>query len=338
MPSESTSKRLDLTAVRNAVIEDVFPLLDSLNLEYRQEGDNIFMCCPAHVGSDNPNGCSLSLKYKRWHCWTHGCHEEYGKDIFGFIKGALQTDSFSEVLRHLSKTYSLRDKEDNHEKKAFEDELGDVVKWFRPQEDKIPPNPIIPVVTCGRSKYFESRGFSEETLKVFGVEDCEDKTSPMKMRSIIPITARGLYVGYIARATREWILPKYLFSEGFCKTDHLYNYDRAMIKALEKNALFIVEGQGDVWRMYESGVTNCVGLFGRSVSEAQEALLVKSGITNLIILTDNDSSGREAKADIKRKLGRMFKLFFPTMRSKDLGLISPDKVRSTILPLVKGYY
>jgi 5S rRNA maturation endonuclease (ribonuclease M5) len=61
-------------------------------------------------------------------------------------------------------------------------------------------------------------------------------------------------------------------------------------------------------------------------------------VTNLIILTDNDSSGRESKIEIKRKLGRMFKLHFPKMVSKDIGAVSADKIRSTILPAVKGYY
>ena len=335
----NTNRKLDLTEVKKIIYENIFPLLDSLELEYRQDKDSIFMSCPAHAGSDNQTGCSISLKYNRWHCWTHGCHDEYGKDIFGFIKGALQTDSFSEALKFINRVYNLdAAKGKLNVVEQLEDELSSIVRVFRSSHRYLNTNPIALIPTCGKSKYFEGRGFKPETLSLFEVEDCEDKSSPMKTRAIIPIKSGGLYIGYIARSTKDWVVPKYLFSEGFSKTEYLYNYDRAINTALKKNAIFVVEGQGDVWRMHESGVENCVGLFGRSISETQETLLVKSGVTNLIILTDNDSSGRESKIEIKRKLGRMFKLHFPKMVSKDIGAVSADKIRSTILPAVKGYY
>lgn len=104
--------------------------------------------------------------------------------------------------------------------------------------------------------------------------------------------------------------PKYLFSEGFRKTDYLYNYDNAIKRAQEIGCIFLVEGQGDVWKLYEAGVYNAVGLFGKDISRSQRSLLLKSGVTKLVILTDNDQAGREAKIKIKRDMSRMFKLIF----------------------------
>jgi DNA primase len=339
MNKGGVGKRVDLDVLKNAIFDDISTLLDSLELEYRQEQDNIFMCCPAHSGSDNPNGCSISIKHKRWHCWTHGCHEQYGRDILGFVKGAMQTENFADVLKHLSTIYAF-----NHttSKLALEVEPeNDIIQLSKIFQKKlyVSRSPSTQVVkTCGRSPYFESRGFSASTLKEFKVEDCEDSKSPMKFRAIIPIIENGVSIAFIARGTRPWVLPKYLFSDGFKKTEHLYNYTNGMEAGLKKNALFVVEGQGDVWKMYECGVKNCVGLFGKSVSDAQEDLLIKSGITNLIILTDNDSSGRESKVDIKRRLSRMFKLIFPKMYSKDLGSMFASQVHSKILSTLKGYY
>jgi DNA primase len=145
-------------------------------------------------------------------------------------------------------------------------------------------------------------------------------------------------VGYIARAIHPWVQPKYLFSDGFRKTEYFYNWDRAIEHALLKRTLFIVEGQGDVWRMYEAGVKNCTGMFGKSMSPTQKSILLNSGITNLVILTDNDSAGREAKIQIKRELGRSFKLIFPPMTSNDLGSLTVESLKANILSNLRGLY
>ena len=102
--------------------------------------------------------------------------------------------------------------------------------------------------------------------------------------------------------------------------------------------MFLVEGQGDVWKLYESGVYNAVGLFGKDVSSTQRTLLLKSGVTTLIILTDNDQAGRESKIKIKRELGRLFNLVFPKMHTKDLGDMSTEQIHDQILTDLKGCY
>ena len=129
-----------------------------------------------------------------------------------------------------------------------------------------------------------------------------------------------------------------MFSKGFKKTEYLYNYDNAIEVAKEKHALFLVEGQGDVWRMYEAGVKNCVGLFGKDISETQKSLLIKSGVTDLVVLTDNDQAGREGRMKIQRELNRMFNLIYPPMPKKDVGDTSVKKIQKHILSQVEGLY
>lgn len=331
--------KLDLKKVKDIVFSDIYRLLDSFDLEYTEDGDSIFMCCPIHSGSDNPNGCSISHRFKMWKCWTHECHDHYGCDIFGFIKGILDTKDFGTVLGHLNKLYNFNDARGRTQSVVVHDELSCINKIFKRKEERlIPIKEFNRVPTCGNSPYFESRGFSSETLKLFGVEDCEENGSPMKFRAIIPIHFNGKQIGYIARATKPWLQPKYLFSNGLQKTDFFYNWDRAIEHAAKTNTLFIVEGQGDVWRMFEAGVANCVGLFGKTISNQQKRLLLKSGITNLVVLTDNDSAGREAKIEIKREFNRLFRLIFPPMYSKDLGNLTVNKLQTDILKGLKGLY
>ena len=161
----------------------------------------------------------------------------------------------------------------------------------------------------------------------------------MKHRAIIPIHCdSGVKIAYIARSTKDYITPKYLFSKNFRKSDYLYNYHRAIDTATQVSCLFLVEGQGDVWRLYEAGVNNCVGLFGKDISQQQKTKLIRSGVTTLVILTDNDQAGRESKVKIQRNLNRIFSLKFPRMSKKDIGAMSVQKIKEEILPQTKGLY
>ena len=346
MCSKSISKKtLDLNQVRSIIFDDIDVLLEDFGLEYEQVSDNIFMSCPIHEG-DNPQGVSISLTKNAWRCWTRGCHDEFGTDIFSFVRGVLysrdEPHQFSDALRHICKLYNVNNakRQAEEKQKPKEDQFLDLVKTLRKPSNKIILDvpKFFNIETMGISPYFEGRGFRRSTLKFFGVEDCSDSKSAMRYRSIIPINNSGRQVGYIARSTKAWLQPKYLFSEGIKKMEYLYNYDEAIEVAKEKHCLFLVEGQGDVWRLYEAGVTNVVGLFGKDISSTQKTLLLKSGVTSLVVLTDNDQAGRESKIKINRELGRLFNLFFPATYGKDLGDTPTEKVKSEILDNLRGCY
>ena len=347
MSSQKTNskKTLDLAKVKDIVFDDIYKLLDSFDLDYRTDGDNIFMKCPIHEGSDNPNALSFSIDRQMWKCWTRGCHEHYNTDVFGFVMGCLDTDNFSDALRHICKTYDVG--EAKGKKQKIENTNGDskvfknlVNQFKKPKENKPTLNDAFigpfPKQMLDGSPYFESRGFKSGTLSHFGIRDSDSLI--MRNRSIIPVEYQRKTVGFIARATKDWLQPKYLFSDGFKKTEFLYNYDNAIQRAREVNCLFLVEGQGDVWRLYEAGVLNAVGLFGKDLSMKQRSILLNSGVTKLIVLTDNDQAGRESKIKFKREMSRLFKLVFPQMHTKDLGNMSVDKIDKNILQNLKGCF
>ena len=88
--------------------------------------------------------------------------------------------------------------------------------------------------------------------------------------------------------------------------------------------------------MWDAGVQNCVGLFGKDVSQHQKRILMSSGATTLVVLTDNDQAGREAKMKIQRNLNRMFTVVFPKMERKDIGAYSVDNIKTKILTQING--
>ena len=70
----------------------------------------------------------------------------------------------------------------------------------------------------------------------------------------------------------------------------------------------------------------------------QKSILEKSGITKLVVLTDNDQAGREAKMKIQRDMSRMFKVVFPRLSRKDVGDMSVEDIKTSVLPQLKGMY
>ena len=114
----------------------------------------------------------------------------------------------------------------------------------------------------------------------------------------------------------------------------MHNLHRAKESIYKTSQLIIVEGQSDVWRLHEAEITNAVGIFGRSLSKEQEDILHRLPITNLVILLDNDQSGREAKVQLQRQLNRMYKLSFPKIPTKDVGEMNIEQIKNILLPQI----
>lgn len=341
---------MDLQQIKKKLNENCDLVFKELGMQCEDFGDNIYSTCPIHEGSDNPRAFSYSKNKGIWKCWTRDCQHQYKNDIFGLIIGALSSKEnididFAQALKwacrllKINQTYSEKKESKTPD---VEDDFFNVVDIFKNDSDIYQHKKVdIKCDVCHPSKYFISRGFLKETLEHFGVGDCYDSGSKLRERAIIPIhdDAGTDIVGVIGRAVKEYISPKFLLHpRGFDKRYFFYNYHRAIKRASETSCLFIVEGQGDVWKLYEAGVENAVSIFGKTISKQQEEKLHKLPITHLIILTDNDQAGREAKVQIKRQLSRMYKLTFPKMSTKDVGEMTIEQIQSKILQNLKGTF
>lgn len=341
-----TNKQIDLDKVKEIAFNAPERLLESLDINYSIYGDIYYSTCPIHANSDNNRAFSFSVKSKTWKCWTRNCEHSYNRDIFGLVRGVHYAKynkeiSFMDSVKYVCKIYNidtkkhLKIKEDHFE----EDDFSHIIKIFNHKLIKKEDAKVDSIKIADTSEYFINRGFREETLKYFGVGDCLEKQSYMKDRAIIPIyNIENDVVGYMGRAIKDYIKPKFLFSKGFNKTNYLYNYNKAIDSIRDTSCVFIAEGQGDVWRLYECGVRNCVGIFGKEISEVQKELLIQSGATTLIILTDNDQAGRYSKFQIQRQLSRFFTLKFPDLNKKDIGDSSISYIKDNILINLKGLF
>jgi len=338
---------MDLKILKKKLNENPELIFKKLGIKYELFGDNIYCPCPIHESSDNPKALSFALDRGIWKCWTRDCQHHYQNDVFGLIMGTLSSQSgeektFSDVLKWCSNVLNIKGEYNKVKQQSIveDDPFVSAVNLLTQKEKQAKHNSItIEFNYSCPSEYFYSRGFKKSTLKYFNVGDCLDKGT-MYERSIIPIhnDDGSEIVGIIGRSIKEYRQPKFLFyPKGFDKRYFLYNYHRALEYIEKTNTLFIVEGQGDVWKLYESGIKNAVSIFGKTITKEQECKINRLPITHLIVLTDNDQAGRESKIQIKRQFGRMYKLTFPKLTNKDIGDMKIKDVNK-LLESLRGCY
>ena len=183
-----------------------------------------------------------------------------------------------------------------------------------------------------------NRGYSKEVLDTFDVGECFTKNQPMSGRVVVPVYDEDYnYVGCVGRSTEDSMKPKWLHSKGF-KKSVLYGLNVAKKNISSTQAAILVEGQGDVWRMHEAGLTNCVGIFGASINEDQLMLLEQSGALSLIILTDSDEAVNKAYSQILKMCGRRFNYYRPSISQKDVGDMTIEQIKKELYPQLKGIF
>jgi DNA primase len=337
---------MNLQQLKKFLLNKPEELFAKLGMKIEVFGDNIYSTCPVHESSDNPRAFSFSKQRGIWKCWTRDCQNHYRNDVFGLIRGVLssregQDVEFSQALKWISKEFNIYAKSDAAiENIEDEDEFTSIVAQLKdnisfPQNKTVNLDLSISIP----SEYFHNRGFDKKTLEYFEVGDCLDTSSKLYDRAIIPIHNEdgSSKIGYICRAIKEYKIPKFLiYPKGFDKRFVFYNLHRAMPSIKATNTLFIVEGQGDVWRLYESGIHNVVGIFGRTLTKEQQQKLQTLPVTRIIILTDNDQAGRESKIQLQRQLGRFYKLSFPYLQHKDVGDMTIKQIKNDILSQIRG--
>ena len=151
--------------------------------------------------------------------------------------------------------------------------------------------------------YLKERGLDAEVINFFGLGYCNQGL--MKNRIAIPIhDEQGELVAYAGRWAGG-VLPngeaKYMLPRGFKKSRVLFNLHRVT----GAKVLVIVEGYWSVFRLHQLGIP-AIALMGRTLSKVQEALLIASKVSHLILMLDGDDAGREAQDKILPIVARRF--------------------------------
>lgn len=349
--------------------EEIEDLLTELGVSYTRSNRRLFGCCPIH-GGDNPNGWNLYPEGEEvrgiWYCRTRGCHRQWKTTLVGFVhallsqrtdKKVLWTDAVRYMARFLgyktSKEVRLPTPEEL-ERRAFNSAARRLNVSPRATVDRTWTPESYRRQLEVPSQYYIDRGYPAELMQRYDVGD-----SQKSQRSVVPIydVDHKIIVGMSARTwykkcpkcsyfhAKEQECPKLIVdqinackwknSPGFEAAHFLYNLWFARPHIMKTSTIILVEGPGDVWRLEEAGIKNSVAIFGVDLTEEQLSLIESSWAMNVIVLTDNDEAGQQAAKDIKEKLHRTHRLFFPTLRGDDVGALQTDQVTSDIAPILK---
>lgn len=141
-------------------------------------------------------------------------------------------------------------------------------------------------------RYWESRGFSEDVIRDFQLG-----YDPMMDRVTIPMRdEHGNLLGVVQRVlTNEQ--PRYRYPKGYPIGKSLFG--SWMVGDNKKVAL--VEGTLDAVACWDARVP-ALAMLGSRLSADQRSLLLRLGITTVVIFTDDDKPGWEAIAQIHEAL------------------------------------
>jgi DNA primase len=148
--------------------------------------------------------------------------------------------------------------------------------------------------TAELATWLLGRGLSATDVATFGLGQVSARSKSIARRLAIPIHNRtGDLVAYCGRYIGDTIpddVPKYILPKGFRKDLELFNLHRVTGLSPAPNFVILFESFFSVMR--HGAHVPSVSAMGRTISEAQIALLRDAGITKVVVVFDGDDPGR----------------------------------------------
>ena len=311
---------------------DLSKIFEYFNIRYFKSGKMIVCSCPVH-GGDNPTAFNITIsgEYKgSWFCNTRDCHSDYA-GIKGLITGILENRGETYDPSMFKKIFGDGDlfEESNEVLYCYQDE-------FVPSESE---DMILDMKLKIPSEYYIKRGFSPDVLKKFEVGEFigNDRNHEMFGRTVFPVYNHfSSYVGCVGRTLTNHS-AKWRNSEGFRKSQTLYGLWLTYPSIIDSGTVVLVEGQGDVIKLYDSGISNCAGMFSNFLCSDHIKLLLHIGVHTIILLKDNDEAGSIGMNKIKEDTGDLFHMVVPEYDTKDMGDLTVTEIQELIVPKIKEH-
>lgn len=350
-----TYHSIDQTKIKilcDKVCDHIDSLFQHFDLEYRHNGKFISMNCPVH-GGDNPGAINIYPEgetYRgNWKCRTHQCEKVFKSSIIGFIRGVLshkqygwttegeQTVTFADALKFASDFVDM-DLNNIQVNKIQKNKQNFISQASILSTDKILD--VKPTITRKKARellsipsaYFCNRGFSTEILDKYDVGDCLTKNREMYGRAVVPIydNDHRFMIGCSGRSLDDSVKPKWKHSDGFRAENTLYNFWYAKEHISKLREVILVESPGNVWKLEMAGIHNSLGLFGSNLSDKQKMLLDTSGAMTIIVITDSDNAGEEARKLIQKKCEKIYNIKHIRVSKNDIADLSIEEINTEI--------
>lgn len=293
----------------------------------RRKGANYMACCPFH--DEKTPSFSVSPSKGIFKCF--GCGKAGSAVTFVMEHEQL---TYVEAIKYLGKKYGIEviEKEESAEDVAqrLKHESLVIVSEFAQKvfSDLIFSESLFGAI--GLSYFKESRGFTEETIRKFGLgfspddrtfltraalkagykeefltetglcfkKDNGELADKFFDRAMFPIhSLTGRVIAFGGRTMKaEKNIAKYLNSpesEIYHKSKILYGIYFAKSSIAKNDKCYLVEGYTDVISMHQAGIENIVASSGTSLTKEQ-IRLIRRFTSNVTVLYDGDSAGIKA--------------------------------------------
>ncbi len=306
--------------IRNAT--DIVDLIGSF-IPLKKRGKNYIGLCPFHT--EKTASFNVSPERQMYHCFGCGV----GGNAVTFLM-EYEKISFVEAIRSLADKSGIfipKSNRDQEEIASEQEKLYEVTReaglfYYRCLNETIEGKFAL--------EYFHHRGFSDETIKTFGlgyspnswealIDNATEKKIPIELlekaglvrkrddgsyhdyfrgRAMFPIfSTTGRVVGFGARKLyQDDPLGKYINSPEtliYNKSKILYGIYNAKETIREKDSVILVEGYADLISVYQAGIRNVVASSGTALTQEQIHLLNRY-TKKIIIVYDADSAGSKA--------------------------------------------
>lgn len=309
--------------IQKILDHDIVSIIEGEGVELKKKGTNYMCCCPFH-GEKTPS-LSVSPVKNIWKCF--GCGK--GGTAITFVQEHSNL-RYYEALKYLAKKlnidYTEKELTDEDRAKQFErSQLIEINKvacdYFRESYKnsksaqkyalKRWKEGDIEDFSIGYAgadtnnsllNYCLKKGYKAEILLLAGLTSINDvngsKYDFFRNRLMFPIFSRsGNIIGFSGRyvGTKEGP-PKYINTKEtplYDKSSALYGIHQAQRVAHTKGIINLVEGNADVIRMHQRGITNTVAPCGTALTDNQ-IYMIKNIVKTVVLIGDMDDAGRKA--------------------------------------------
>ena len=268
-----------------------------------KKGQNYFIKCPFHKGDDTPSLC-IYPDTNKWYCF--GCHK--CGNIFNWISlfdhikfpdavNKVAELTGTELTEHVESTSvafyqhynSLNEKQCTHMDRPELDWQHDYIDKY---VDELPEEWL-------------KEGLTEEAMREYNI-----RIDPVSNRIVYPVfDSDGRFIGVKGRTRFEAYkmlkLQKYMNFNKIGALDYFQGWQQALPQIISDKSVIIFEGIKSCIKAWGWGIHNTVAAETSKLSDGQINLLIKTGLSEVIIAFDSDQDFKSISTDAKIKALKM---------------------------------
>ena len=278
------------------LVKEKASIVDAMEgVPLKRMGREFVTQCPWH----DDRKPSLSISPQKNFAYCHVC--QHGVDALGWLQDRGLT--FQEAIENIARKHNVEvqfeNEEDNEKLKAERAERAQLYTKREKQQAAFSEALFANRDAC---VYLKERGISKATAETWGLGFTGD-------RLMVPLRdVQGRTVAFTGRALAGQ-MPKYKNSPSdllYDKSRLVFGLDKAAESVRKTREVVITEGQFDVIKLHQEGISNVVACSGTALTEQQiNDLVRRCGAKTVTLCFDGDAAGEKAAYKALEKLQQL---------------------------------